>query len=225
MRSGIATLADAATAELRDRILSGELESGAPLRLEELARSLGTSISPVREAVRKLEALGLAVHVAHRGSRVKELDVDDLRDTFEARIALEPVAVARATGRITAEEVERARAALDSYAACRARDDQPAARAAHDAFHFTLYNASGSQWLVRLIRPAWDNSERYRVLALQSAEIALEREREHKRILAACTAGDAASAAHELRRHLTLTANLVADQLGSAELFPVAASG
>ena len=96
MRSGIATLADAATAELRERILSGELESGAPLRLEELARSLGTSISPVREAVRKLEALGLAVHVAHRGSRVKELDVDDLRDTYEARLALEPVAVARA---------------------------------------------------------------------------------------------------------------------------------
>ncbi len=115
MRSGIATLADAATAELRERILSGELESGAPLRLEELARSLGTSISPVREAVRKLESLGLAVHVAHRGSRVKELDVDDLRDTYEARLALEPVAVARAAGRITPAEVERAQAALESY--------------------------------------------------------------------------------------------------------------
>ena len=115
MQSGIATLADAATAELRERILSGELESGAPLRLEELARSLGTSISPVREAVRKLEALGLAVHVAHRGSRVKELDVDDLRDTYEARLALEPLAVARAPGGITAGEVERAQAALESY--------------------------------------------------------------------------------------------------------------
>ena len=101
MQTGIATLADAATAELRERILSGELESGAPLRLEELARSLGTSISPIREAVRKLETLGLAVHVAHRGSRVKELDVDDLRDTYEARLALEPMAVARASGRIS----------------------------------------------------------------------------------------------------------------------------
>src|SRR3954469_8034695 len=112
MRSGIAPLACAETAELRERLLSGELESGAPLRLEELARSLGTSISPVPEAARKLEALGLAVPAAHRGAREKELDVDDLRDTFEAPIALEPVAVARATGRITAEEVERARAAL-----------------------------------------------------------------------------------------------------------------
>ena len=125
MQTGIATLADAATAELRERILSGELESGAPLRLEELARSLGTSISPIREAVRKLETLGLAVHVAHRGSRVKELDVDDLRDTYEARLALEPMAVARASGRISPDEVERARAELQSYTLFHERGDRP----------------------------------------------------------------------------------------------------
>jgi DNA-binding GntR family transcriptional regulator len=215
MQSGIATLADAATAELRERILSGELESGAPLRLEELARSLGTSISPVREAVRKLEALGLAVHVAHRGSRVKELDVDDLRDTYEARLVLEPLAVQRASQHIGTAEIERARAALESYTLCRERGDRPAARAAHDAFHFTLYTASGSDWLVRLIRPAWDNSERYRELSIQSPGIIRERQREHERILAACAAGDGAAAAEELRRHLTVTANLVAKQLGA----------
>ena len=224
MRSGIATLADAATAELRERILSGELESGAPLRLEELARSLGTSISPVREAVRKLEALGLAVHVAHRGSRVKELAVADLHDTYEARLALEPLAVARACTRITPADIERAQASLVSYTLCRERGDRPAARAAHDAFHFTLYNASGSDWLVRLIRPAWDNSERYRELSVQSAGIVRQRQRqrEHERILAACAVGDAATAGEELRRHLTTNANLVAVQLGSTEIFPVA---
>jgi DNA-binding GntR family transcriptional regulator len=220
MRSGIATLADAATAELRERILSGELQSGAPLRLEELARSLGTSISPVREAVRKLESLGLAVHVAHRGSRVKELDVADLRDTYEARLALEPLAVARASAHIAPADVERAQAALESYTLCRERGDRPAARAAHDAFHFTLYNASGSDWLVRLIRPAWDNSERYRELSVQSTGTVRERQREHERILAACAAGDGATAGEELRRHLTTTANLVAAQLGSPAIFP-----
>ena len=216
MRSGIATLADAATAELRERILSGELESGAPLRLEELARSLGTSISPIREAVRKLETLGLAVHVAHRGSRVKELDVDDLRDTYEARLALEPMAVARASGRITPQEVERARAELENYTRFHERGDRPAARAAHDAFHFTLYGASGSEWLVRLIRPAWENSERYRALATPSVEMIRSRQVEHERILALCAAGDAADAADALRSHLQLTENLVLEQLVAA---------
>jgi len=216
MQTGIATLADAATAELRERILSGELESGAPLRLEELARSLGTSISPIRESVRKLETLGLAVHVAHRGSRVKELDVDDLRDTYEARLALEPLAVARAAGRITPQEVERARAELQNYTTFHERGDRPGARAAHDAFHFTLYSASGSEWLVRLIRPAWENSERYRALATPSVEMIRSRQVEHERILALCAAGDAADAADALRSHLQLTENLVLEQLVAA---------
>jgi DNA-binding GntR family transcriptional regulator len=213
MQTGIATLADAATAELRERILSGELESGSPLRLEELARSLGMSISPIREAVRKLETLGLAVHVAHRGSRVKELDVQDLRDTYEARLALEPVAVARAAGRISEREVEQARAELVNYTLFHERGDRAAARAAHDAFHFTLYSASGSEWLVRLIRPAWENSERYRALATPSAEVIRARQLEHERILAACAAGDGDTAARELRSHLEQTVNVVAAQL------------
>jgi DNA-binding GntR family transcriptional regulator len=215
MQTGIATLADAATAELRERILSGELESGAPLRLEELARSLGTSISPIREAVRKLETLGLAVHVAHRGSRVKELDVDDLRDTYEARLALEPLAVARAAGRIRPEEVERARRELESYTLFHERGDRPAARAAHDSFHFTLYSASGSEWLVRLIRPAWENSERYRALATPSVEMIRARQVEHEHILATCAAGDAGAAAEALRAHLQKTEKLVTEQLAA----------
>jgi DNA-binding GntR family transcriptional regulator len=216
MQTGIATLADAATAELRERILSGELESGAPLRLEELARSLGTSISPIREAVRKLETLGLAVHVAHRGSRVKELDVDDLRDTYQARLALEPLAVARASGLISLAEVDRARAELQNYTLFHERGDRAAARAAHDAFHFTLYAASGSEWLVRLIRPAWENSERYRALATPSIEMIRERQAEHERILELCATGDAEAAAEALRAHLQRTERLVTEQLLAA---------
>jgi DNA-binding GntR family transcriptional regulator len=220
MQTGIATLADAATAELRERILSGELESGSPLRLEELARSLGMSISPIREAVRKLETLGLAVHVAHRGSRVKELDIGDLHDTYEARLALEPLAVARAAGRITEREVEQARAELENYTLFHERGQRPAARAAHDAFHFTLYSASGSEWLVRLIRPAWENSERYRALATPSNEAIRARQLEHERILAACAAGDGEEAARELRLHLAFTERIVAEQLGASVASP-----
>ena len=216
VQTGIATLAEAATAELRERILSGELESGVPLRLEELARSLGMSISPVREAVRKLEALGLAVHIPHRGSRVKELDIRDLRDTYEVRLALEPLAVARAAERITPGEVEQAQAELESFTVHHERGDRPAARAAHDAFHFTLYTASGSDWLVRLIRPAWENSERYRALATPTAGVVRSRHREHQRILARCAAGDGEGAAKELRLHLMRTSDLVAAQLAAA---------
>jgi DNA-binding GntR family transcriptional regulator len=212
------TMAEAAIADLTERIVSGELPGGAPLRLEELARSLGMSISPVREAVRRLESLGLAVHIPHRGARVAELAIEDLHDTYEARLALETLAIRRAAERFDDEDASTARAYLARYAEADARGDRREARRAHAAFHFTLYAASGSEWLVRLIRPAWQNCERYRVLSLPG-RTGRDRIREHERILAACIRHDAEAAAAELHRHLAHTANLVARRMGGSRLF------
>jgi DNA-binding GntR family transcriptional regulator len=211
-------MAQAALVELRDAIVAGELKPGAPLRLEALADSLGMSISPVREAVRQLEGLGLAVHVPHRGARVTELAIEDLRDAYEARLALETIAVRRAAARFTASDAAAARAHLDAYAAAHERGDTREARQAHADFHFTLYSASGSGWLVRLIRPVWENTERYRALSLRSTPRS-ERQAEHEAILAACGRHDPDDAARHLRRHLGETANLVARQMGAGELF------
>ena len=212
------TMAEAALVELQEAILSGQLEPGAPLRLEELARRLGMSISPVREAVRQLEVLGLAVHVPHRGARVSEIAVEDLQDTYEVRLALEPLAVQRAAARFSRADAEVARSHLDAFVQAHERGDAREARAAHAAFHFALYSASGSDWLVRLIRPAWENCERYRSLSLES-RIWVDRQREHERLLAACAEHEPNEAAAELRRHLTVTANLIARQMGAGDLF------
>jgi DNA-binding GntR family transcriptional regulator len=211
-------MAEAALAELQDSILSGELPPGSPLRLEDLAARLGMSISPVREAVRRLESLGLAVHVPHRGARVSELALDDLRDTYEVRLVLEPLAVRRAAERFTDADATTAQAQLDVYTEAHARGDLRAAREAHAGFHFALYRAAGSEWLLRLIRPAWENCERYRAISLQRRSAA-QVEREHVRILDACRRHRPDSAADELARHLSATANLVARQMGSDDLF------
>lgn len=212
-------MAEAALAELQESILSGKLAPGVPLRLEDLASRLGMSISPVREAVRQLESLGLAVHVPHRGARVSDLAIEDLHDTYEVRLVLEPLAVRRATRRFGDADAEQARAHLAEHAAARERGDARAARAAHAGFHFTLYAASGSEWLLRLIRPAWENCERYRALSLQSRSTQ-EVRGEHERILEACIRHDAELAASELAVHLSKTANLVARQMGANDLFP-----
>src|SRR5207237_4535052 len=82
------TMAEYALEQLRESIILGELPAGTPLRLDELARSLGMSISPIREAVRQLEALGLAKHVPHQGARVLDFDINELRDLFQVRLAL-----------------------------------------------------------------------------------------------------------------------------------------
>src|ERR1700688_4231417 len=103
------TMAEAALERLREAIIMGELTPGAPLRLEDLARQLGMSISPIREAVRQLEALGLAEHVPHHGAKVMPLDVEELRDLFAIRLALEGMAVRRAAELFEPADADAAR--------------------------------------------------------------------------------------------------------------------
>src|SRR3982750_3536674 len=156
------TMAEFALEQLREAIILGELPAGTPLRLDELARSLGMSISPIREAVRQPEALGLAKHVPHQGARVLDFDIDELRDLFEVRLALESLAVRRAAERFTEADAIAARTQLDRLDELRGEGDVRQTMRAHTDFHFTLYEASQSPWLVSLIRPAWDRSERFR---------------------------------------------------------------
>ena len=214
------TMAEYALEQLRESIILGELPAGTPLRLDELARSLGMSISPIREAVRQLEALGLAKHVPHQGARVLDFDIDDLRDLFEVRLALESLAVRRAAERFTDADAESARACLERFDATAASGDVRGSMRAHTEFHFTLYEASHTPWLVALIRPAWDRSERFRPALLTSKEGPQERHRGYdEQLLDACAAHRPDLAADALFAHLELASVIFERELGGRGIF------
>ena len=125
------TMAEAALERLREAIIMGELTPGTPLRLEDLAGQLGMSISPIREAVRQLEALGLAEHLPHHGAKVMELDVEELRELFSIRLAIETMAVRRAAERFDPADEATARAHLAAYDEARHRADTLGAMREH----------------------------------------------------------------------------------------------
>jgi DNA-binding GntR family transcriptional regulator len=212
-------MAEAALERLRESIIMGELTPGTPLRLEDLARSLGMSISPIREAVRQLEALGLAEHVPHHGAKVMSLEVEELRELFSIRLALEGMAVRRASELFEEADEEKARAALEEYDAARHRRDTRAAVRAHGTFHFALYEAARSSWLLRLIRPAWDSCERYRPVLLAEGAVADRHEELDGELLAACAAHDADRAAAALRDHLELATAIYGVELKGRSIF------
>src|SRR5438552_11717144 len=135
------TMAEFALEQLREAIILGELPAGTPLRLDELARSLGMSISPIREAVRQLESLGLAKHVPHQGAKVLDFDIDELRDLFHVRLALESLALRRAAERFTDEDAEAARRNLERFDELSEAGDVRGTMRAHTDFHFSLYEA------------------------------------------------------------------------------------
>lgn len=214
------TMAEAALERLREAIILGELTPGTPLRLEDLARSLGTSISPIREAVRQLEALGLAEHVPHHGAKVVGLEIEELRELFSIRLALETMAVRRAAQLFGAEDEQAARSHLAALEDARRRGDARAAVRAHTAFHFALYEAARSGWLLRLIRPAWDSCERYRPVLLGSGGSSQDRhaELDHE-LLEACAAHDPDRAAAALHAHLELASDIYQVELAGQSIF------
>ena len=90
---------------LREAIIDGRLGGGTHLVQTELASQLDVSITPVREALRDLATEGLVVFDPHRGALVRSLDLGEVRELYELRIALEPLMVRRVMDKITDEVI------------------------------------------------------------------------------------------------------------------------
>jgi DNA-binding GntR family transcriptional regulator len=216
---GHRTLAEKAYATLHTAIITGRLRPGARLPIEELAEHLEMSPMPIREAVRRLHAVGLVENIPHRGARVTELSVKDLAEVYEVRLALETQAIRHAADRFSEQAAIDARRSLTLLEEM--TDDSSAATSVvHAQFHFALYEAAESAWLLRLIRPAWQTSERYCLEVPESRQLAA-RAPEHREILAACEARDPERAAVALHAHLATTANNLAVAMGSPPLYEV----
>jgi DNA-binding GntR family transcriptional regulator len=217
--TGHRTLAERAFATLHDAVVTGVLEPGERLPIEDLAEVLDMSPMPIREALRQLDSVGLVENIPHRGARVTELSFDDLREVSEARLALEALAVRRAAENFTKDDANRAAEALAAFVkACRQRDPRRVSTTDR-AFHFALYDAANSRWMSRLIPPLWETNERYRFAVLPMRQN-LEKSRvEHERILQACVEHDSDVAATELHNHVARAANLISNRMKGADLF------
>jgi DNA-binding GntR family transcriptional regulator len=201
--------------ELREAIMVGELAPGSPLRLEELARSLGMSISPVREAVRLLEAKGLAEYAPYRGARVTELSDTEMAEIYEARAALERTAIRRAARRFDTEHRNVLGATLRQLEKSYQRDEQLAVVRGNSAFHLGIASVSGSQWLQRLLTPLLEISERYAAAVLREGQPVKTREIEakgHWAIVDALGTGDPDAAEAALTEHLRVFEDLYSDR-------------
>lgn len=204
LSTGYKTIPDLVAGKIHDRIMSGEIPPGSHLRLSELAKEFGTSQMPIREAVRRLEALGLVDIHAHRGAFVRQLSKKDFEDTMEVRMILERTAIERAASRFSSDLADQARDLLARHNHMHSEGDEIAARELHTEFHHFLYRASGSDWLVRAIDPVWRNSERYRFGSSRDKHShdgnhALE----HEEIVAACESGNTIRAGEALLQHLS----------------------
>jgi DNA-binding GntR family transcriptional regulator len=208
--------ADVAYALIRQRILDGTLAAGSKLAQYDLAADLGISITPLREAVRRLSGEGWILLDTHRNARVAALDLAGARQLLEARRALEPAAVALAAGRRTDEDVARMEAALKRLRPVTRRWGETAL-AAHREVHRALYCSSHNEVMVRMLDDLWDKSDRYRRVGLQMPPGGEDRTRdfeEHHALVRLVVAGESEAAAALMASHVdhSLAAAVLAAQ-------------
>lgn len=198
------TKSDFAYTQLRVMILSGDFHPGQVLNQATLARTIGISTTPLREALRRLKSEGLVELDAHRDARVTELSPEEARDLLEVRRSLDPLAVALAAERRTKAEIKEIRDAAEDLEPLRhgfGVDDL----IAHRRFHTALYRASHNDLLITTLDGLWDKADRYRRVGLTAERSEEEREdkaSEHARLSECVIAGDAEGAAEVMHQHI-----------------------
>ena len=172
---------------LEDAIVFRDLAPGARLVEEEIATRFAISRSPVREAIRILEARGLVLREARRGSRVTALSRHDLDEVYACRIELEGLAAAAAAGMRGPADRERLDERIEWLAAAREhRDDREFLRASM-ALSRAIHEASHNRTLIRLLSTLEPQAMRYRFLAYARAAELMDASLEGNRAVAAAS--------------------------------------
>lgn len=200
-----ATKSDLAYRRVRALILTGGLEPGAVLPQATLARTIGMSTTPLREALRRLRQEGLVSLDAHRDARVAPLDATEARELVELRQSLDPLAASLAASRRTEAELEEIGSVL---AGLESLSSHPSLEQLehHRRFHAAIYGAAHNTLLAEALDGLWDKSDRYRLHALEDERDERDRARsadEHRLLFAAVRDGDSETAAEVMRRHVT----------------------
>ncbi|MFC4564418.1 GntR family transcriptional regulator [Nocardiopsis mangrovi] len=193
------TKAEAAYEALRDAIRSGDLPPGHRLRLQQTARELGMSLTPVREAIRLLAAHGLVEQQANLGAVVSRFGRDSAEEIYRLRLVLEPMAAELAAERATAEDLAEIGTALDRITRALAADRPYDIPELNAAFHRAVYRAARSPYLLEFIDRLWNG------VPFQAISLAGRHEtsaRQHREILAALRDRNGEQAARLMHAHI-----------------------
>jgi len=208
------TMAEQVADLLRQRILSGALPAGTPIRQEHLAAELGISRIPLREALKQLEAEGFVTIASHKGATVAPLSVPEIEELFQLRLRLETWILGLALPRLAEADF----AALDQLIAeQRAPDSLPRWGELNWRFHEVMYRPAERPLTLKMLKRIHDNIDRYLRLEVSLSAGRNRAYREHEELLAHCRKGDVAAALDLLERHIQQTAKSLIDHLRARE--------
>jgi DNA-binding GntR family transcriptional regulator len=188
MTKATASKSQLAYEHLRERITRGGYGPGYRLVLDQLARELGMSVVPVREAIRRLEAEGVVTFERNIGARVAAIDPVDHRDACQTLAIVEGAAVALAQPHLAAADLAEARAINDRLREGLADFDPVRFTRLNEAFHRTLSDPCPNAQLKNLVAVGWRQLDQRRSTFGNAAGRAHASVAEHDALLALLTA-------------------------------------
>lgn len=186
--------------QIRDAIVDGRIAPGVSLSENGLAKDFGTSRTPVREALHRLEIEALVERLP-RGVQVRETSPEEIIDIYDVRITLEGAAARAAAERATELDQRRLRGAQEAMRSAGA--DARARAHANRQFHETVWAASHSPTLVDLLHRLNVHLVRYPTTTLESDDRWKAALDEHEAMLEAIEARDAPRAREIAEAHMT----------------------
>lgn len=208
--------------ELRRGIVSGELQPGQKISIEELASYWHVSSTPVRDAIRRLEAVGFVKVAPRKSVYVANMNARAFKDVFDLRVALECLAVELALPNLTRRQIDEAIAAFEEAHALALQGGELAPLKGVDPLVHDLFLAnSGNAKLVEIMDGLSDLIAWARNIIVRQPQSYETAYPEHMAILTAARSGDTAAAQAAMRQHLRNSCErtlLLWDQLtGAAE--------
>ncbi|KAF1066929.1 MAG: HTH-type transcriptional repressor RspR [Pseudomonas citronellolis] len=191
---------DEAYHHLLDGIRSARYRTGDRLIAEDIAGTLGMSRMPIRGAFKRLAAEGLVTLRPNRGAVVSGLNLEEMREVFEMRGALEGLAIRVAVGKINERHLATLERLLDDMDA--AREDSAEWVVRHRAFHEFLCSLAQRPRLMRQISALYSVIEPHMHMWLQHGDKPLSAREEHAVIIEALRSGDADHAERVVRDHI-----------------------
>lgn len=198
--NGAHSRVDEALAKLRQAIEQRQLVPGEPLRLEALSQRLNMSVQPIREAIRLLEAEGLAERSNNKGSVVAKVPLTEIIDLCAIRTVIEPMMVSMATQRASDEELTEIRKAHeDLKAKVLAGDTTDDLIQLSIDWHVKIYAAARSRHLSDFVDQVWTA---IRINSAWGSSLAAGLIDEHETVICAMETRDHVRAANEMRLHI-----------------------
>jgi DNA-binding GntR family transcriptional regulator len=188
--------------KLKQAIRKRYIKQGSQLVEVALARQLGVSRTPVRGAIRRLEAEGLVNSIPHRGAFVITPTPREIRETFAVRAELEIMAVRLAAARVSSSDIEELRNLIGGEEEIFASGDIDAYYHANDSLHLRLAELSDNRVLAAAIRDLLDRTRIYLILYDPFYKLGYAPTNEHRAIVDAIANGQISAACQAVKNHL-----------------------